>query len=426
MRSNANRAGTPRWRRAGLAVALGVALAMAGPAGAAEEEKPTVRAEVGQPVQAAQGLMKDQRHADALAKLAEADAVANKTPFEVYTIERTRGVIALNAGDLALAEKSFEAVLASPRATPADKQQLSGALVAPLYNAKDYTRAARWIQRFQAEGGQNAQFTSILANALYLGGDNAGAAKALEAELAADQAAGRKTDEERLKLLASVRLKQKDSDGYRQVLERLVAAYPGKAYWADLIYRLDSREGFAERLSIDAYRLRRAVGALNEPADYMELAQLAAEHASFTEGLQVLEAGYAAGVLGTGADAPRQQQLRTKLAQQSRDEAAEVTRGGFKPATGPAMLNVGFAQVANGAADAGLTMIRQGIAKGGLKSPDDGPLRLGEALVLAGRPVEAAQAFAQVKGSDGAADLARLWQLHLAQPGAAGAAGAGK
>jgi hypothetical protein len=419
MRSSREEAGAARWRRAGAAIAVGVALALAGPVHAAEEEAPTVRAEVGKPVQAAQGLMKDKRYAEALAKLAEADAVANKTPFEAYTIERTRGVIALNSGDLAQAEKSFDTVLASPRATLADKQQLSGALVAPLYNAKEFARAARWIQRFQAEGGQNAQFTAILANALYLAGDNAAAAKALEGELAADQAAGRKTDEERLKLLASVRLKQKDGDGYRQVLERLVADYPSKAYWADLVYRTDSREGFADRLSVDAYRLRRAVGALTEPGDYMELAQLAAEHASFTEGSQVMEAGYAAGVLGSGADAPRQQQLRTKLAQQARDEAAEVKRGGFKPATGPAMLNVGFAQVTNGAVEPGLAMIRQGIAKGGLKSPDDGPLRLGEALVLAGRPDEAAQAFAQVKGSDGAADLARLWQLHLRQPPAA-------
>lgn len=405
-----------RWRAAGAALMLGAAIVLTAPAGAAEQETPSVRAEVGKPLQAAQGLLKDKRYAEALAKVAEADAVPDKTPFEAYTIERMRGVTAMNAGDLALAEKSFEAVLANPRATPADRQQLSGGLVAPLYNAKEYGRAARWIQRFQAEGGQNPQFTAILANALYLSGDTAGAARAIEAELAADQTAGRRPDEERLKLLASVRLKQKDGDGYRQVLERLVAHYPSKAYWADLIYRTDSREGFADRLSIDAYRLRRAVGALGEAGDYMELAQLAAEHASFTEALEVLESGYAAGVLGSGADAVRQQQLRTKLTQQARDEAAEVKRGSFKPATGPAMLNVGFVQVTNGAVESGLAMIQSGIARGGLKSPADGPLRLGEALVLANRPAEAAQAFAQVNGSDGAADLARLWQLHLQQP----------
>ena len=56
-------------------------------------------------------------------------------------------------------------------------------------------------------------------------------------------------------------------------------------------------------------------------------------------------------------------------------------------------------------------MIEQGIKKGGLKRPEDAKLRYGEALIYAGRKDRAVQVLRDVKGTDGTADLARLWVL---------------
>jgi len=50
-----------------------------------------------------------------------------------------------------------------------------------------------------------------------------------------------------------------------------------------------------------------------------------------------------------------------------------------------------------------------------LKRPEDGKLRLGIALAIAGRSQAAAQILATVHGTDGTAELARLWSVAARQ-----------
>ena len=52
----------------------------------------------------------------------------------------------------------------------------------------------------------------------------------------------------------------------------------------------------------------------------------------------------------------------------------------------------------------------QGIARGGLKRPEDAKLRLGQAMVLAG-DAKAAGVLRSVTGADGTADIARMWAI---------------
>jgi hypothetical protein len=74
--------------------------------------------------------------------------------------------------------------------------------------------------------------------------------------------------------------------------------------------------------------------------------------------------------------------------------------------------------------DKGIGFIEQGIAKGGLKAPDEAKLRLGMAYARAGKKDQAIKTFETVKGSGGAADLAKYWIVLLNHPsqGAATAA----
>ena len=71
---------------------------------------------------------------------------------------------------------------------------------------------------------------------------------------------------------------------------------------------------------------------------------------------------------------------------------------------------------AAGQHERGLGVITQGIAKGGLRRPDDAQLHLGQVAWRAGKADAAKAAFSAVKGSDGAADLARLWLAYLNSP----------
>ena len=80
-------------------------LAAALAAGNAQAQE-ALRPEVGKPLQAAQDLIKAGKYKEALAKVRDADGVANKTANESFTIERMRIAAASGAGDVETDRKS--------------------------------------------------------------------------------------------------------------------------------------------------------------------------------------------------------------------------------------------------------------------------------------------------------------------------------
>jgi hypothetical protein len=382
----------------------------------AQDKSESLRAEVGRPLSAAQDLIKAQKFAEALAKLQEADAVAAKTPYESYVLERLRATAASGAGDIALAEKSFGAVLASNRLPAAEQAQVFGSLAVMFYRAKDYPKTAQWATRYVNAGGSNPQIREVLIQSLYLSNDFAGATREMLAEIKADEAAGKVPGEDRLELLASSYLKAKDEAGYTTALEKLVALYPKKDYWADLINRIQKKPGFASRLSLDVFRLQRSAAGLRDASDFMEMAQLASEGGFPIEAKKILDEGFSANVLGTGPDAARQKRLRDTVNKQAAEDVRVLAQGPSSATAakdGTGLVNSGLDYVFNGQFDKGLPLMEQGIAKGGLKQPEDAKLRLGMGYYIAGQKDKAIQTLKTVQGVDGTADLARLWVLHL-------------
>ncbi|MGZ5098483.1 MAG: hypothetical protein ACXWG9_12085, partial [Usitatibacter sp.] len=139
--------------RACFCAALAVGFAVLGPDAHAQQKADAVRPEVGKPLQEAQNLSKAGHHREALAKINDADAVANKTPNETFLIQRMRGSVASAAGDNEGAIRAFEAVLSSGRLTGRDQLQMVQAVAVGYYKAKDYAKAAQWGQRYFKEGG---------------------------------------------------------------------------------------------------------------------------------------------------------------------------------------------------------------------------------------------------------------------------------
>lgn len=370
----------------------------------------TVRPEVGKPLQVAQELIKQQKYKEALQKVQEAGAVPDKTAYETFILERMRGAAAAGAGEVDTAAKAFDAVIASGRLSNDEQLKVLQAVAGSYYRAKDYGKAIVWAQRYQKAGGGDPGVGVLILQSYYLGGDYASAAREAQSHLAADEKAGKTPTETQLQLLASCYLKQNDSAGYVGALEKLVAYYPKKDYWADLLAHVQRKPGFSDRLSLDVYRLMLATGNLTSASDYMELAQLALQAGYPVEAQKVIAQGYASKVLGSGSEAERQKRLKDLADKQAAED--HKTLGSTEGAkTGDALLNNGYDLVLNGQADQGLALMQQGLARNDLKHPDEARLHLGEAYLLAGKPTEAAKAFKLVQGSDGAQDLARLWAI---------------
>jgi hypothetical protein len=404
---------------AGLLIAGWAAAAIAQePAKPAEAPKPadTARPEVGKPVQAARDLIQAKKYKDALVKLHEAEVVPSLTGYEKFVIDLTRGSAAEGAGDNETALSSFESVVASGRLPPADQSKVIGAIVELYYQAKNYAKATQWATRYEKEGGTDPAIHQVLIQAYYLAGEYGNAARLLKEQIEAEEKSDRAPTEEKLQFLASCYLKLNDNAGYSVALEKLVAHYPKKAYWADLISRVQRKPGFSERLELDVLRLQLATGNLAKPEQYMVMAQLALQAGFPAEAKKIVEQGYASGVLGKGGDVERQNRLRDLASKQAALDAKSIAQGESEVANakdGDTLVAIGYNYVLNGKVERGLALMEQGMRQGSLKHPDDAKLHLALAYAYAGQKAKAAQLLQGVRGNDGTADLARLWLLQI-------------
>lgn len=401
---------------AGLGVALVPTIAphFIAPAYAEDKEKDkakAIRPELLKPIIAAQTANKDKKYADVISALADTDKVTDKTPYEAFLIAQFRAIAYQNLGDKDNSFKNLLIIVQNDADDPAEHIKRLQAIVGTYYNAKDYANAAVWAQRYIKEGGNDPQILQILADAYYLSGDYANAEAELTRQIAATEAAGKKPAEEDLHMLISCYVKQKDDNGYVKVMEKWAVDYPSKDHWRDLIGRIEGKPGFADRLVLDVDRFEKATGSL-ETSDYLEWAQFAMDAGLPAEAKSVFDDGVQAGAINPAA----QKQLSDRITKLAKDDQKALAQGDAdlaKAKDGNPFVNDGSNYLNYGQYDKGAGLIEQGIAKGGLKHPDDAKLHLGYAYYLAGQKDKAVEAFKTVGGNEGAAGLARLWIIFI-------------
>jgi hypothetical protein len=345
-------------------------------------------------------------------RVAQAEAFANKTPFETYLLDRIKLQLGSVSGNEAMTTSALEAISASGRLSPQEHAEVLFALAGTYYNAKNYPRALDYLKRYQAVSSTPEKARPLVIRAQYLSGDYAGAKSALQAVVAEAEKTGNAPTLEDLRLLQSSAAKTQDTQLYVKTLEKLTKYYPTDDNWTELNQRLLSRKGLDERIVTDLLRLK-LVTTKQLPADeYLELAQLTLIAGFPNEAKQALEAGYAAKVLGTGVNANKHKQLLEKVTRQAADDLKTMSAGeagAAKMKEGNGLVNLGYAYVTHGNYEKGIPLMEQGLAKGISKHPDDYRLRLGMAYAKAGRKDDANKMFESIKGEDGTADIARYW-----------------
>src|SRR5204863_1461918 len=113
-----------------------------------QDKAPTVRPEVGKPLQAAVELLKQKRGKQALVRVREAQSVPDKTPYETYLVTRVLGQAAAIAGDAATAATAMETAASSTAAPEVERRQLLAAAAGQYYLVKDYAKAAAAATRY--------------------------------------------------------------------------------------------------------------------------------------------------------------------------------------------------------------------------------------------------------------------------------------
>jgi len=373
----------------------------------------SVRPEIGKPLQQASELLRAGKAKEALAKVREADAIGGKTAGEQLMIDRMRGSAAQRAGDNATAAQAFEAVYNTGKLSGAEQAQVAESLAFIYSQMRDNARATQWLNKALAAGASGSQIKQLQSYLQAQSGDYNAIAKDAAAAVQAAEQAGRRPDEGDLLRLADAQQHLNSSAAQSATLEKLVAYYPKKDYWAALLGRLPRKPGFSDRFALDVLRLKLATGNLTKTEDFMEMAQLALQTGYPAEGKAIVDKGFAAGALGTGPEAERHKRLRDLANKQDAEVRANIEKevaaaGAAKD--GNELVQAGTVLASMGRADQGAQLIEQGIAKGGLKRPEEAKLRLGQAQVQTPKTkAQGLRTLRSVQGSDGAADLGRLY-----------------
>ncbi len=372
-----------------------------------------LRPEVGKPLQQASELLKAGKGREALAKVREAEAVGGKTAAEQLTIDRMKGAAAQRAGDNSAAVDAFESVF--PKVSGAEQRQVAESLAFAYSQLRNWGKSQQWLDKAQALGSNSAQLKQLQSYLQAQTGDYAAIARDAAASVAAAEKAGKRPDEEDLLRLADAQQRTNQTTGYIATLEKLLAYYPKKDYWNAYLGRLIRKPNFSTRFGLDVMRLKLATDTLDDTAEYMEMAQLALQARLPAEGLKIVQKGYASGALGKGPEAERHARLRDlaikRDAEQKESIAGDAAQA-MNAADGNDLVDIGYAYVTRGEVDRGIKLIEQGIAKGGLKRPEDAKLRLGMAQIQSpATKAKGLQTLRQLKGGDGVAEIGRLWTV---------------
>jgi hypothetical protein len=361
-------------------------------------------------------------------RITQAEALPNKTPYESYVVNRIKMVHASVSGNDAGVLAAADEVLKSGFEPKDAQPKLVLAMADIQYKAKNYGASIEQLKRYESMGGDMTSARPLLLRAQYLNKDYAGAKTQLLQVIGDTEKAGKTPTQEDLKLLLSAANETKDTAAYESAVQKMVAYYPSDEMWNEVIrVGVIRKPGFSQDNYMPVLRLQFAATKTMREDDYIDLAESALRDGFPTEAKNVLDAGYAAGVLGKGANAKAHDALRSRANKGAADDAKNIAAGeasAAKSKNGAGLVNLGWAYVTMGQHDKGIGFIQQGIAKGGLKQPDEAKIRLAAAQARAGRKDEAIKTFESVKAGGGLSDVARVWAMSLRQSGAAGAAAA--
>jgi tetratricopeptide (TPR) repeat protein len=365
------------------------------------------------PLSGAQDARATKNWQQMLDKANEAEAVAvPKTPYDQFWIHEFRGIANANLKQYAEALKDLEAALNSPCMTEVDKPGRTKLIAQVAYQIKDYPKAIEFGKRAY-EHTADPDMGIYLGNSYYIQNDFENAVKVLKDVVVKLKDTGKSPDEQTLRIIQSACYNIKDNDCVAEQMEQLVVHYPKPNYWQDLTNSL-LRVSKTDKELLNVLRLADGVDVMNEAAQYTEMAQLAMGQGLPGEAQSIIEKGTAKGVFKEA----REKGVATRLLGEAKT-AVELDKSTLpkqdaaaraKP-TGDSDVKLGAAYLSYGENEKAIEALQRGIAKSGVKNPDEAGLLLGIAYLRANKKAEATTAFGTVTKDPSLTRIAKLWLL---------------
>lgn len=381
------------------------------------EQKSKVSKAVTEQLVDAQKSLQSKDYQGALAKLKEAQAVPDRTPFDNYIIDRLMAAADQGLNDMPSASAAVLAAADTGVVPDDDKKAVyHDALQASAF-LQQWPKTIAYGQQLAQINGLDSTTAANLAIAYYNTGDFAHAQQSAQQSIDFAKAAGQPPDQNAMKIVMSSQVKQNNQGGAEQTLEQIALMNNTPDSWAQLIAVSFGAKGMSDLNALYLYRLLVLSGGM-KPEDYKVMGSLAIQLGYPTEAVRVLQQG---GQGGAALNKARHDAAADASALPQIAASAEKSRAGEQDVKlGEDYWGYGRYADAEAAA-------HRATGKGGLKAPSEGPMLVGAAQVAQGKYAEAVQTLSQVGGNQANTRTAHLWSLYAqAKQGSASAAPAGQ
>ena len=377
--------------------------AVQGAAAADAPKPPPITHAIAQALMDAQKAGNAKDYPAALAAIEKAKAVSGAKPYDTLMINRFSMGIHIGMNDLNAADADAEAAADSdPSVIPdADKAAVYKPALQLAMNSKHYDKAAKYAKLYLATTPPPpAADVGLAAQAMYLGGDYAGATALAQKNIDAATAANQRPQRNDLDIILASQVKQKDEVGAEKTLETLVANYNMPDDWNQIMGVALTTKGMRDVDYIYMGRLMFLQNGKITPSDASLIGSTASRLGFLGEAAQAQKLG------GTGFPdpAPKIDADKKSFAQQI--AAGAKQNGQYNVKTAEAAYGYGMYADAENLAKAAK-------AKGGAQDPTEPDMVIGMAQAAQGKYADAAQTFAAIQQSNPAsARVARLWSYY--------------
>ncbi len=374
--------------------------------------KGSIGQKVGKPLSEAQKLAEQKKFNEAIVKAKEADAIADKSAYEQFVIKDYLTYLYSQVRDYGNAANAAEAALNTGQADAGDVARRVKLIAQLNYQVKNYAKSISFGERYLKDYGADAQIAELVTQAYYVQ-KNYSKSLSMSLDLAKGaRNAGRTPSESLLLLGLSSAYNLKNDAQSKEFLFQLAESYSKPEYWNDLITIMLSQVGNTERTNLEIFRVKDAAGYLTDPEDIVEVSQTALQLGLPGEAERILKKGFDAGILGVGPNASREKRLQTlakTTAATDRAELAGQKKAVALTATGQDDVKVGEAAETYGDYAGALALVQGGLAKTGVKNPDEARITLGRIQLKLDDKAGARATFAAVKTDAKMIEVARLW-----------------
>lgn len=375
---------------------------------------PTISSFLLNDMKGAQAAQKAQNWSLELQKLQAALAArGTRTPYDNFLINSWLGIADMRLRNYTDAAPALEAAAESQYAAVAQQKVMLPTVVSLYSQLQQYPKAIAAGQYAMKHGVADSSVYVTVATDQRALGQYEQAAATIQQLIDQEPT----PEEQYLAFQWDAYNRASDQANASRVIDELLTDYPKPDYWLGALQPLLKMTINDAHLRLDVYRLMNEAGVLKMPSDYAQMAQLSFDAGYPAETVAVLRNAFANNIFTDQGDIMRYQHLLTGAMQEAgADEASlpsQQTKAGTA-ATGDALVAVGAAYLSYGQADKAASIIAQGIAKGGLKYPEEANLLLGMAQLKSHNAAEARASFDNVgkSNNEGYAQLGRLWVLH--------------